>query len=819
MATLVKPRQNPNLEISFQVTAVSYQNTGETLSSLTLKNPGNTELRSSGWTIYFNFSNPRVLDSTTAPVTITHINGDFFKLSPKPGFRTLKTGETFKIDILTRTIKNFTDYPKGFYLVLDNDTTAYPIKFETHTIENVKASELELAKLVYEKNAKTTLLKAGSFSPILPTPYFYERQKGEFVVSPKLNIITPPKFIAEVTGFVKDFNTLAGFTPTINGSLKTNIIVINYIKNLKDEAYQLKVNPDKIQINATTNAGVFYALQSLKLLLPNRVWAGDRSKITIKSFQINDEPRFKHRAFMMDIARNFQSAEQIKKVIEVIALYKLNVLHLHFSDDEGWRLEIPGLPELTEVGGHRGHTVTEFNQIVPSYGSGPYRNNKTGSGYLKRRDFVALLKFAKSRHVKIIPEIETPGHARAAIKSMDSRYQKFIRLNNRQEAERYLLCDLNDQSRYRSIQGFNDNVINVAMPSAYTFLQKVSDELISMYKDAGAELSTIHFGGDEVPVGVWEKSPAVAALIQSGTVKKPEGLWSYYFYKINKMLKQRGLYLSGWEEIGLQKVKGKMVLNPLFSTENFHADVWNNLSGNEDLAYRLANAGYKVVLTNVTNMYLDLSYNKSYFEPGQYWGGYVDVDKPFAFIPYNYYKSPIEDAEGKPLRAGYGDNKVQLTEKGKENIVGIQAPLWSEIIFSENTFEYLLFPKLFGVIERAWAKNPGWATEPGSAKSKQMYDAAYNSFVNAVGQTELNRLDYFLSGFNYRIPTPGIKIENGKVYANSQYPNLAIRYTTDGTEPTLYSPKYSHPLPAGQRLTFRIFNQNGRGGRSIDMGE
>ncbi|RYE12095.1 MAG: beta-N-acetylhexosaminidase, partial [Sphingobacteriales bacterium] len=415
---------------------------------------------------------------------------------------------------------------------------------------------------------------------------------------------------------------------------------------------------------------------------------------------------------------------------------------------------------------------------------------------------------------------ETPGHARAAIKSMNARYDRLMKEGKQAEAEEYLLRDLNDKSEYRSVQGFSDNVINPAVPSVYKFLEKVTDELVAMHKTAGAPLHTIHFGGDEVPGGVWEKSPAVKELIKQDTsVKNVDEVWHYFYANVNAILEARGLYLSGWEEIGLRKVlvnnRKSMVVDPRFSGENFHADVWNNLSGNEDLAYKLANAGYKVVLTNVTNMYLDLAYNQSFDEIGQYWGGFVDVNKPFSLIPYNYYKNQTENEQGKPLPVGYFNGKVQLTEMGRSNIIGIQSPLWSEIITSPERFEYLLLPKVLGVAERAWANEPNWAMEPDTAKSIKMYNQAWSVFVTRLGKVELPRLDKYAGGFSYRIPTAGFISENGQVKANLQLPGFKLRYTTDGSEPTANSKEFSGDIPDSQTINFKVFNQVGRGGRTV----
>lgn len=796
--------QNEDLEITWAVTQPDYQNTNQSLSTLNLKNLSNHELKSSGWTIYFNSLDGRLLDSANSTVNIRHINGDYYSLSPKKNFKALKSGETLKVSVLTRVLKNYTDYPKGFYLAFNGSKETFPIKLKTSTTENINAKDLAIARIVYDKNEKTGLANSDSYAPILPTPKSLVKQNGTFKLTNQLNVVTGKDFTTEAQLFLNELNETTGIKAKLNGAAKTNLIVVQKVQGLKPEAYRLVISPEKIQISASTKAGVFYAFQSLKSLLPAKADAG--AEITLNAMEINDEPRFPHRGFMLDIGRNYQTKAEIKKLIVALAQYKINVLHFHLTDDEGWRLEIPGLPELTEVGAHRGHTLNENDQLNPTYGSGPDRDNKTGSGYLTKKDFIEILTFANERHITVLPEIETPGHARAAIVAMNARYNRLIKSGNQIEAKKYLLRDLEDKSIYRSVQGYDDNIINVAIPSVYTFLEKVTDELISMYKEAKAPLKSIHFGGDEVPLGVWEKSPAVLALLKKNpSIKNTDQLWPYYFTKIDGMLKQKGLYLSGWEEIGLHKVNGKMIVNEKFVNNNFHTDVWNNLSGNEDLAYRLANAGYKVVLTNVTNMYLDLAYNKSNSEPGQYWGGYVDVDKPFSFIPYDYTKN----------QSGNTQQMVQLTDFGKSNIVGLQGPLWSEVIISKDIFEYLLFPKLFGVAERSWAQDPDWATEKDPAKADQLYNTAYQSFVNSIGKNELNRLDYLEGGFNYRIPAPGIKVDNGAISANIQYPGLTIVYTTDGSEPNQNSQKYTAPVTQKGSYIFKTINAKGRGSNTV----
>ncbi len=446
----------------------------------------------------------------------------------------------------------------------------------------------------------------------------------------------------------------------------------------------------------------------------------------------------------------------------------------------------------------------------------------TGSGFYSRADFIDILKYAAERHISVVPEIETPGHARAAVKSMDARYERLMAEGKRDEAERFLLRDLQDQSVYRSVQSWNDNVMNVALPSVYRFLETVTDDLLAMYREAGAPIQTIHFGGDEVPAGVWEKSPVCQALMKSDpAVKTVDDLWYYYFRKVNELVSKRGLYLYGWEEVGMRKTrlddKAHTIPNPEFAGKGVQVDVWNNVLGwgAEDLAYKLANAGYKVVLSPVTNYYFDMAYQKSFEEPGYYWGGFTDVDKGYYFIPYDYFKSAREDRLGNPLDRSIFNGKERLTDYGKENIVGIQGLLWSETVLGPQRMEYMMLPKLIGLAERAWASDPVWATTTDESTAQQLYAQAWNTFVNQLGKRELPRLGSYAGGFAYRIPTVGAVVENGAVRANSQLPGFTIRYTTDGSQPHANSLVYSAPITTKGTIKLRAFSVQGLGGRTV----
>ena len=787
---------------------------------LTVTNKGTQVWPGTGWKVFFNSRAMSTKDTTKAVIKL--VNGDLQALSPGSQFGTLNPGESKKIEVLSSAIKNVSDFPVGFYLVKRGaHESAVPINGKAVPSLSLDKSNMEVATRVFNQNSTIKNISSEKLPKVFPTPQTYTETAAKFVLNDETVITADSEFQNEAELLAEHLNVVFGKRPTIS-SEGSKAITLRKVPGLGTEEYKLSVNANRILISASQPAGIFYGIQSLKTMLPANASKQQSSGIEVTGVEVTDKPRFPHRAFLMDVARNFQPKSQVLKVLDVMALYKLNVFHFHFSEDEGWRLEIPALPELTQVGGKRAPTADSKRNLPPSYGSGVDTTN-SGSGFYSKDDFIEILKYATARHIRVIPEIESPGHARAAIKAMDARYERLMQAGQKEEAERFLLRDLNDKSVYRSVQGWDDNVINVALPSTYNFMETVVDEIRKMYAEAGAPLQTIHFGGDEVPAGVWERSPAVQNLIKTNpTVKNTNDLWYYYFNRIIQMLEKRNLYLSGWEEAGLVKVpkNGRLVWVPNkdFAKKNIHVDVWNNIpgSGAEDLAYRLANAGVKVVLSNVTNFYFDLAYNQSFNEPGLYWGGYLDVDKPFYFIPFNYLKN-LKDANGNPINKAIIKGREPLTEFGKSNIVGLQGALWSETIRSSERSEYMLLPKLLGLAERAWAKEPRWAVEADAEKGRIAYQNAWSQFVNVLGKRELPRLDTYGGGFNYRIPTPGAVVKNGKVEANVQFPGFTIRYTVDGSEPTETSPVYSGPMTARGLIKLKAFNTSGRSGQSVSI--
>ena len=808
------------LNISWQAIQNNYQNKTESLNALTITNTGKTTLPAAGWKLYFNSARGIASATVSGNAVITKLNGDLFTIAPTASFTALQPGASATIQFVSdELVINFTDAPEGIYLVWDaqpekgyatGDFTVLPFK--------PNYPGLVTPAIIYNQNQKIQDVPEQQLTKIFPTPASYKETTGSFNLTTDVQFTTDAKFSKEILGLEADLQTLFG--KKLASKSVANIISLKYKDGLGDEGYELSVQPTAITISATNAAGAFYGIQSLKTLIPASAYTHAEKIIEIPCVEVKDQPRFPYRALLLDVARNFQTKEQVLKLLDVMALYKLNVFHFHLSDDEGWRIELPSLPELTQIGSQRGHTLDSKNFLPASHGSGPETGKLAGSGYYTRADYIEILKYATARHIAVMPEIETPGHARASIKAMDARYNRLMAEGKQAEASKYLLRDLNDKSVYSSVQDWTDNVIDVSLPSTYTFFETVISDIAGIYKEAGAPLSTIHFGGDEVPAHVWEQSPAYLTLKASHPeITNTGDLWYYFYGRINQLLKDKGLTLAGWEEMGLRKTvldgKPDYVPNPDFTPYHLQTEVWNNSigSGQEDLAYKLANAGYKVVLSSVTNLYFDMAHYKSFDEPGYYWGAFVDIDKPFSFIPYDYFKNTSVDRDGLPINKSIFIGKQRLTDYGKTNIAGLQGCLWGENIKTPERMEYMIFPSVLGLAERAWAQDPQWATEPDTAKSSVLYQQAWANFLNVLGKRELPRLTYLNGGYSYRIPKPGVIMRGGEYKANMQFPGFTIRYTTDGKDPDTKSKVYNDAVTVtGNNVKFRAFDNKGRGG-------
>lgn len=532
----------------------------------------------------------------------------------------------------------------------------------------------------------------------------------------------------------------------LGGHYKGNGEVISHaITHSNPEFYRIIISTDSVVVEYASERALKIAH---RVLSTHNYIPGDGTPLPCAV--IEDYPDLPYRAVMIDIARNFQRVNDLQTVVQMLARYRLNTLHFHFCDDEAWRLEIPGLPELTNVGSRRGYTLDEKNHLVQIFaGNGdPNTAEGTANGYISRGEFIEFLRYCQEYGIDVVPEIESPGHARAAIKSMEARYR------NTGDAS-YRLIEDGDTSRYTSAQAFHDNVMNPALPGPYKFMEKVIDEIALMYKEAGVPLTAIHIGGDEVPRGAWNGAPSALALIKNKNLKDEKGLHAYFVQQLAKILSQRGIKMNGWQEIAVGHTpEYNAEIAPLVGGVN----CWSTLPshGHGGVTREAVNAGYPIILSNVNHFYLDMTYNYHPLEKGLNWGGTVDEFNSLAGYP----------AELCP---------TDSTTPGR--IIGISGHVFAETMRSFPQLQSFLLPKMLGLAERAWNN------------SKTYTSAMFN---NIICKKELPRLA--LRGWNFHLRQPGIIVEDGIVKMNSPYSGAVIRYTLDGSEPTMKSPVYTEPF-------------------------
>ena len=447
-----------------------------------------------------------------------------------------------------------------------------------------------------------------------------------------------------------------------------------------------------IRIEAADGDGARYAAVTLDNLRRNA--AGK----AVPNAVVEDWPDLGYRGIMLDVSRSFTSKADLLKLIDILGHYKVNYLHLHFGDDEGWRVEIDGLPELTSFGAFRGipvlnedGTIDEKEALEPSYCGTLDRKDTRSSanGYYSRADFVEILRYAWERRIRVIPEFDTPGHSRAAIKSLPR------------------LTEAADTSRYNTAQDYNDNVLNVALTSTYAFIDQVFESLQGMYAEAGAPLEAVHIGGDEVPDGAWTGSPACRELMEAEGMTDIHQLKEYFLNRVLDLAEGRGLKIAGWQEIAQHLTPATQErLRKNLAFVNF----WTVSRGREEVGYRLANEGMNIIISSAPNCYLDLAYSPDKEERGHSWGGFVDERRTFSLQPFNLYRSVRWDDKGS-IRdiASAADGKTPLTDEGRAHVKGVSGHLWTETIRNFDHVTYYLFPKALGLAERGWNAVPVWS--------------------------------------------------------------------------------------------------------------
>ena len=639
--------------------------TGKTVHTMTIQNPP----AGTDWTIWFSQFRTPVTMLDGARADILHHGGTLYRVAPKEDTR----GKEMVLRYEARALVNQCRAPEGFHL---QQKGRKPVPVEVEYV----------------------------FLPAEPVPQFAWKpaELTAYDMVPRLKKVD----FTEGTVAVPDD------------------VPVRYVEGRQPGWYRITLGDDPV-IEAADGDGAYYASVTLENLRRNA--GGQR----VPNAVVEDWPDLPYRGLMLDVSRNFTKKDDVLKLIDILAHYKVNRLHLHFGDDEGWRVEIDGLPELTSYGAYRGiptlkddGTLEEPDALMFTYCVTPDRNDTktSGNGYYTRADYIEILQYADARHMKVIPEFDIPGHSRAAVKSMDYR----IRTTGDRT---YQLCDPDDTSEYNSAQDYNDNVIDVSLPSTYAFIEKVFEGLIALHAEAGVPLDAIHIGGDEVPEGSWEGSPSCKALMAANGKTDVAWLKDYFTNRVLDIAEAHGVKIAGWQEVAqhLEPATYERVKRNLAFT-NF----WAVSRGRDKIGYSFANDGIPVVLSNSSNAYFDLAYNPSKTERGHSWAGFIDERRSFSFLPYDLYKSVRWDDKARSTDlATAGEGKPALTPAGKPFILGVQGQLWSETLRNFDHVTYYLFPKAVGLFERGWDASPDWAatTRPDDPAFVADFDRFFTTVV------------------------------------------------------------------------------------------
>ncbi len=480
---------------------------------------------------------------------------------------------------------------------------------------------------------------------IIPKPETIKLNPGVFQFNKYTKFIITDETQNEAASILTNkFKTVSGWGLNIEKEVpKDNYITFIVNKDLKKEAYNLEVTKDYVSIAASDISGFLYGIQTIRQLLPTVI----ESKIKVENVvweipnvEIKDEPRFKWRGLMLDISRHFFGKEYIKEVIDGLAMHKMNVLHLHLVDDQGWRIEIKKYPKLTEVGAWRvDQEKLHWSARLPVKAE----DKGTYGGFLTQDELREIVTYAQSKNVEIIPEIEMPAHVSSAI-----------------AAYSYLSCNEKPIGVPSGRVWPITDIYCAGKESTFQFLENVLSEVIEIFPS-----KYIHIGGDEATKTNWEKCQHCQKRIAEEGLQNEEELQSYFIKRMEKFINSNGKKLIGWDEI----LEGGLAPDATVMS-------WRGVKGGLEAAAQ----GHDVVMTPTSHCYFDYHQGPQNEEPLAI-GGYTPLSKVYQF-------DPIVDA---------------MTIEEASHVLGGQANVWSEYIPTEEHSQYMIYPRLAALSETVWS--------------------------------------------------------------------------------------------------------------------
>lgn len=505
------------------------------------------------------------------------------------------------------------------------------------------------------------LLAAAAFGQsaiaIIPEPVSLQKKEGTFALPQQVVIEAgnQPELKTTVS-FLKDRLSIpTGKTVTVSPSATGAAIRLQLNKTndaaIGKEGYQLSVTPKQAVIKANTPAGLFYGAQTLVQLFPKEIESATPVtgvKWTAPAVDITDYPRFGWRGLMFDVARHFFTKEEVKQYIDQMVRYKYNLLHLGLTNDEGWRIEIKGLPKLTEVGAWNVKKVGYFGAFSPPAADEP----RNFGGFYTQDDIKELVQYAKDRFVNILPEVNVPGHSLAAVAS-------YPELSCTPGADKYVVRSgeqiVNWSTGTKPI-ALVDNTLCPANDKVYEFVDKVVSQVAALFP-----FEYIHMGGDECLKNFWEKSDAIKALMQREKLQTMEEVQSYFTARVQKIVAAKGKKLIGWDEI----MEGGLPAGTAVMS-------WRGMKHGTEAAKK----GHEVVMSPTTYAYLDYMQADPIIEPRVY--ASLRLSKSYEFDPLP------EGVDPKFIKGG-------------------QANLWTEQVYHMRHAQYMTWPRGWAIAESLWS--------------------------------------------------------------------------------------------------------------------
>jgi hexosaminidase len=600
---------------------------------------------------------------------------------------------------------------------------------------------------------------------IIPQPVHILKGTGHFTFPKEVLIHAPdsPELVKTISILSERLSLPTGnhvtFATSSNGATIQLLLNDSDDSQLGKEGYTLSVTHTGIKIKANQPAGLFYGVQTLLQLLPSQI----ESKVLIKNInwvvpivEIQDFPKLGWRGLMFDVARHFFTKDEVKQYIDAMSKYKYNVLHLHLTDDEGWRIEIKGYPKLTEIGAWNVKREGEFGDFIPPLANEP----RNYGGFYTQEDIKELVRYAKDRFIEIMPEVDVPGHSLAAIAS-------YPELSCTPDAVNYKVRSgekIMDWSGGAPPKALLDNTLCPANELAYSFMDSVISQLATLFP-----FEYIHLGGDEAPINFWQKNEQIKALMAREGIKDIKEVQGYFTRRVEKIVESKGKKMMAWDEV----LEGGV--SPTTAVMS-----WRGMKYGIEAALNK----HEVVMSPTTYAYLDYMQSDVISEPRVY--ASLRLNKSYEFEPVPEGVDP-------------------------QYIKGGQANLWTEQVYTIRQAEYMTWPRAFAIAESVWSPKDkkNWPEFFSRVEehfkrldfSETKYSPAVYDPIFKVGKTSDNKLTIDLS-----LEVEGLDIYYSfdNSFPDRFYPKYMGTLTAPIDAKQLKLITYKDKVPVGRMLTMPI---------------